>query len=476
MATTQTDRIGGILSSVAIKAPCQAAATIPITLSGLQMIDGYTTLQGDRILVTGQVDETTNGIYIASATAWLRDVDWNGNRDVAQGTLVLVNEGSNYSGVFFQVESASPIVVGTTAITFSIVNLATNFVATSNSSVVIGTGTKVFAISQATAFAPGQFVIASSTVSPTNYISGQIVSFADGILTINATSDSGSGTFASWIIAISGAAGPQGATGATGAQGASGSIPIGTGGGTVNAITMTAGLTSLADKTLVACVFPGANTSTTPTLNSDSLGAKTITARGGQALLAGDIPGALAVGILEYNLAHTRWELLNPAVTSVPVTTGTIQSNISGGTAAPGPSTLTAILDALIGTTRGGVLVRGVSQWAIQDIHLASKGVVGNGADAVPATVSLPGQGVSQFVNDVGYITSAPAPSYGGLGWSHVYQNQGSFSSYTQGATYASPLGYAGTWTCSASEQIGSIICMGITIALIFLYSFVRTA
>jgi len=90
-------------------------------------------------------------------------------------------------------------------------------------------------------------------------------------------------------------------------------LPIATAAGTVDVITATySPVLVLADKLMCAFVATGANTSTAPTFNADGTGAKTIVKQGGQALVAGDIPNALAVCILEYNLANTRWELLNP--------------------------------------------------------------------------------------------------------------------------------------------------------------------
>lgn len=55
-----------------------------------------------------------------------------------------------------------------------------------------------------------------------------------------------------------------------------------------------------------------ANTSTTPTLNINSLGAKTIVKEGGQALVVGDIRGAGHMLHLAYRSSATQWELLNP--------------------------------------------------------------------------------------------------------------------------------------------------------------------
>jgi len=91
-------------------------------------------------------------------------------------------------------------------------------------------------------------------------------------------------------------------------------IQIASAAGTVDAITADFDPNiSLADKTIVAVIASGANTSTTPTFAPDGLTTHTITKDGGSALLAGDIPAAGFVMMLEYNLANTRWELLNPS-------------------------------------------------------------------------------------------------------------------------------------------------------------------
>jgi hypothetical protein len=87
------------------------------------------------------------------------------------------------------------------------------------------------------------------------------------------------------------------------------------GGGTSDAITAgySPALTVLVDGQLCYVRATAANTTTTPTFSPNSLTARTITKRGGQALLVGDIPGANAILELRYDLANTRWELLNPA-------------------------------------------------------------------------------------------------------------------------------------------------------------------
>jgi hypothetical protein len=109
-----------------------------------------------------------------------------------------------------------------------------------------------------------------------------------------------------------------GATGPQGIQGASGSIPTAAAGGSADAITVTYNPPiTLADQQNIRFVAAYANATTTPTINPNGLGAEVITKQGGQALSTADIPRAGAVCDLQYNLANTRWELLNPASPSV---------------------------------------------------------------------------------------------------------------------------------------------------------------
>lgn len=104
-------------------------------------------------------------------------------------------------------------------------------------------------------------------------------------------------------------------------------MPIGVGGGTVDAITVTyAPAITLVDQLVVMIASGGANTITNPTFAPNGNTPRIIYKHGGAALVAGDIPPALGVVFLEYNLANTRWELLNP-YTAGPVaaiTSGTM--------------------------------------------------------------------------------------------------------------------------------------------------------
>lgn len=93
---------------------------------------------------------------------------------------------------------------------------------------------------------------------------------------------------------------------------------IATAGGTANAITASyvPAPTVLADKMILYFRATAANTTTTPTFSPNNLTAHTIVKKGGQALAAGDIPGAGAIMEVVYDEANTRWELLNPAASA----------------------------------------------------------------------------------------------------------------------------------------------------------------
>src|SRR6185437_3048659 len=121
----------------------------------------------------------------------------------------------------------------------------------------------------------------------------------------------------------------------------------------------------------------------------DGQAAHPITKKGGAPLLAGDIPGALAECLLRYNLANTRWELLNPQVSLPVIADKQLLANTSGGTTGPVGTGLSAYLDDAIGSTRGAILVRQASGWGL--IGPGSSGQVpqSNGIDIAMASLSL---------------------------------------------------------------------------------------
>lgn len=122
MVTSAIDRRDALHGGQQIKHPCRCVAASDITLSGFQTIDGIALDEDDanlRVLVTGQTDTTENGIYNASSGVWERAKDFNGNRDVVQGTLIYVLAGTTYASTLWRVTTADPIVIDTSVIAFT---------------------------------------------------------------------------------------------------------------------------------------------------------------------------------------------------------------------------------------------------------------------------------------------------------------------------------------------------------------------
>ena len=118
------------------------------------------------------------------------------------------------------------------------------------------------------------------------------------------------------------------------------SFSAASGGGTGDAITasFTPPMTALIDKTRVWVWAPAINTTATPTFSPDSLTPTIIVKGANHALAPGDIPGANALILLEYNGTLARWVLANPFI--LPQAYALLQNrqaqNTAGGTATSG--------------------------------------------------------------------------------------------------------------------------------------------
>lgn len=101
------------------KESCRATSSTNITLSGTQTVDGVALIAGDRILVTGQTSAPTNGIYVVASGAWARSTDANTSALVTSGMFTFIEEGTTFGGNGFILTTHNPIVLGTTALTFT---------------------------------------------------------------------------------------------------------------------------------------------------------------------------------------------------------------------------------------------------------------------------------------------------------------------------------------------------------------------
>ncbi len=104
-----------------VKDSVRVATTADITLSGTQTIDGIALVAGARVLVKNQSTASENGIYVVAAGAWSRseDADNTPSGEVTSGMFTFVEEGSTQASSGFILQTANPITLDTTDLSFA---------------------------------------------------------------------------------------------------------------------------------------------------------------------------------------------------------------------------------------------------------------------------------------------------------------------------------------------------------------------
>jgi hypothetical protein len=164
-------------------------------LSGLQTIDGYTTLAGDRVLVKDQTNDANNGIYLASATAWTRTLDADQWDDFVSA-ISFLEYGTQAGGAWFCTATPGGT-LGVTALNWSQFTTSATYTAgtgltlTGSQFSITNTGVAASTYGSATASpvfavnAQGQITsVTNTTITPAL---GSITGFGTGIATFLAT-------------------------------------------------------------------------------------------------------------------------------------------------------------------------------------------------------------------------------------------------------------------------------------------------
>jgi len=168
------------ISTSNYKAECQVATTAPITLSGLQTIDGYTTLAGDRVLVKNESNNALNGIYIASSGTWARSPDMEAWVQVP-GSATFVQNGTLYANTGWVVIAPEIGTINVTPIVWT--QFAGYGTYTAGTGLTL-TGTQ-FSITN-TGVSSGSYGTAAIVPSITINAQGQITSASNSPISINA--------------------------------------------------------------------------------------------------------------------------------------------------------------------------------------------------------------------------------------------------------------------------------------------------
>jgi hypothetical protein len=152
-----------------------------ITLSGgaPSVVDSVNLVKGDRILVTGQITGSQNGLYLVTTLGsgangtWDRTSDGNENGEIEAGMIVMVTEGAIYADTQWKLITDDPIVINTTALTFT-QNYMANSISGGTSNVVVNSNANVTISSAGTA----NVLLISSTgtvTSGTGSVTGNII-------------------------------------------------------------------------------------------------------------------------------------------------------------------------------------------------------------------------------------------------------------------------------------------------------------
>lgn len=115
-APTTKAYVDALAEGITWKNAVKAATTGDVTLSGEQTIDTVALVAGDRVLVVLQTDETENGLYEVSETAWVRTADANTGDELVGAAVMVVDGSVNKNKQFIQ--TATSVTIGTTDITF----------------------------------------------------------------------------------------------------------------------------------------------------------------------------------------------------------------------------------------------------------------------------------------------------------------------------------------------------------------------
>jgi len=169
-----------IAQGLSPKQAVKCGTTTSITLSGLQTIDGYTTLAGDRVLVKNQSTSSQNGIYNASASAWTRSADMDVWAEVPGAYTVILNGGQAQTA--WVSTSSDTGTINVTPITFvqfsgnGTYYAGTGLTLTSNTFSITNTGVTAASVGSA-----------SKTLTATVNAQGQLTALADTNIAIAAT-------------------------------------------------------------------------------------------------------------------------------------------------------------------------------------------------------------------------------------------------------------------------------------------------
>ncbi len=102
-----------------VKLPVRTAVLTNVaSLAGEQTLSSVALEEGDRVLLTAQDDAEENGIWVVDSATWTRAEDFDLAAEMARGLVIIANEGNPHDSLWMHSTAVTPIVVGTTELSF----------------------------------------------------------------------------------------------------------------------------------------------------------------------------------------------------------------------------------------------------------------------------------------------------------------------------------------------------------------------
>jgi len=163
-------------------------ANVALTGGAPNNVDGINLSVNDRVLVTGQTNQSQNGVYVvvtlgtgANGT-WTRSGDTDITGELLAGTIIMVTEGLIYADTQWKLITDNPIDIGITGLVFT-QNYLANVIQAGNSNVTVYSNADITITSAGTANVltiSNTGIAVLGTVSSTGNITANIGSFFIG--------------------------------------------------------------------------------------------------------------------------------------------------------------------------------------------------------------------------------------------------------------------------------------------------------
>jgi hypothetical protein len=203
--------VDAVAEGLHIHASVQAATTAPIagsvtydngtdgvgatltTDTPMNSMDGYSLVNGDRVLIKNQTNAAHNGIYIrTSSTVFTRSADFNTTAEVASGDFLFVSNGT-VNGKTGWVQTVKSIAIGTTNVVFEQFSGAGTYIAGSG---LAFTGNTIDIVLQT----QGGLEIVSDELGLKSTVAGTGLDFSNGVISLESTIAGSGLTYTSGVI------------------------------------------------------------------------------------------------------------------------------------------------------------------------------------------------------------------------------------------------------------------------------------